>query len=72
MMSLLKPEGRPKLLVIEGPGNVTLFVRICRYVMTWDCAPWMLKVWVPAVITLVSVIVVGAEVRIFVGFVWGV
>jgi hypothetical protein len=32
----------------------------------------MLKVWVPLIITLISILVIGAEVRVLVGFVWGV
>jgi hypothetical protein len=41
-------------------------------VITWDWAPWLLKVWVPLIITLISILVIGAEIRIVVGFVWGV
>lgn len=52
--------------------SAVIHVAACRYIFVWDCSPWLLKIWVPLVVTLCTAFVVFAEVRIFVGFTFGI
>jgi hypothetical protein len=44
---------------------------VCRYMATYDCAPCLLKLYVPLIVTISTLAVVFIEVRVGFGFVTG-
>jgi hypothetical protein len=47
---------------------LTSHALLYRYCTAYNCAPWLLKIWVPFVMGSVIVMVAGMEMRMWYGF----